>query len=108
MSEPNEQYKEYSNKLPSEVKARADALVHADIEMVNNIVQSSYVAGMQMAIRVCRNRANDCEVTGQKAAEMEAQNLAGLIRIIQVEIGSGRMQRPPFTKEELDELERIS
>lgn len=95
-------------ELDPEYKERVDTLLAIDGEILAKAVQCSFLAGMQLAIRICRNRAGDCKVTGQAAGEMEAQNCAGLIRICQVEIGSGRMGRPKFTEEELDEMDRIS
>jgi hypothetical protein len=101
---------EYTKQLDPEIKARADALMLSDKDMLAKIVHTSFLAGMQMAMRICRNRAKDARELSMTTTnvEMEAETCAGLIRICQVEIGSGRMARPKFTKEELDEMDRIS
>jgi hypothetical protein len=41
-------------------------------------------------------------------SDQEPLNCAAMIRFVQVEIGAGRMARPKFTKEELDEMDRIA
>jgi hypothetical protein len=65
--------------------------------------------GMEMAMRICRNRASDLEGTdGMPSAYVqEALNLAGIIRLVQVQIGSGRQTFGPLTQEEQDEINRI-
>lgn len=95
-------------KIPEEVKERVDLLMSIDVGAVGNIVQCAFIAGMQLAMRICRNRARDCKENNWTLKEYEAHTCAHLIRNVQVEIGAGRMPRPKFTKEELDEMDRIS
>jgi hypothetical protein len=96
-------------EMPPELKDRLDTLAAIDMEAVSNLVQCAFLAGMQLAIRICRNRAADIREAGKimTMAGNEADNCAGIIRIVQVEIGSGRSPRPKFTKEELEEMDRI-
>ncbi len=102
--------KEAASKLDPDYQARADKLIDSDPEALANIVQCAFLAGMQLSIRICRNRANDIRTAGKimTMAGNEADNCAGIIRITQVEIGAGRMARPAFSKEELEEMDRIS
>jgi hypothetical protein len=102
MEEPGEY------KLPEKERERIDLLMSVDVGAVGNIVTCSFVAGMELAMRICRNRAKDCKENNWTLKEYEAFTCAQLIRNVQVEIGAGRMQRPQFTKEELDEMDRIS
>lgn len=106
MSEEDAAIREYADKLDPEYKWKAGKLIDADPETLSNIVQCAFLAGMQLCIRICRNRAGDCRVSNQD--DMEAENCAGLIRSVQVEIGAGRMPRPKFTKEELEEMDLIA
>jgi hypothetical protein len=99
---------EYKAKLPEEYKERIDLLMAVDNLAVANIVQCAFIAGMELAMRICRNRAKDCKTEGWTIKEYEAFLCAQIIRNVQVEIGAGRMPRPQFTKEELDEMDRIS
>lgn len=101
-------HEEVAAKLDPEIKKRANKAIEADPRMVASIVHTSFLAGMQLAMRICRNRATDLLKINADARSNEAETCAGMIRICQVEIGSGRMERPKFTKEELDELDRIS
>jgi hypothetical protein len=106
----SEEMKEAAEQLPEEIKRRADAVLDLDKEMVAQIVHVSFIAGMQLCMRLCRNRAEDIRAVGKMMtmAGNEADNCAGIIRLTQVEIGSGRMARPTFTKEELEEMDQIS
>jgi hypothetical protein len=104
----SDEMKEAAEQLPSEIRKRADAVMDLDKEMVAQIVHASFIAGMQLCIRLCRNRADDCERTGQEDKRQEALVCEGIIRITQVEIGAGRMARPEFTAEELEEMDRIA
>lgn len=104
MEEPGE----YKAKLPEKERERIDLLMAIDAGAIGNVVQCSFVAGMELAMRICRNRAKDCKEEGWTIKEYEAFLCAQLIRNVQVEIGAGRMPRPQFTKEELDEMDRIS
>jgi hypothetical protein len=65
------------------------------------------VAGMELAMRICRNRAEDCRSLRTDHHANEAENCAGIIRIVQVEIGAGRQHLPEFTLEEQEEMNRI-
>lgn len=95
--------------LPILIKERADALIELDKDMVGGIVHAAFIAGMQLAMRICRNRAKAWEeLGGTMRPEQEDLTCAHLIRSVQVEIGSGRMPRPQFSKEELEEMDRIS
>jgi hypothetical protein len=73
---------------------------------IATIALCSFVAGMQLAIRICRNRAEDCKRMGKD--DQEALVCEGLIRICQVEIGTGKMPLPRFSEEEQEELNRIA
>ena len=103
-----EEEPEYKYELPQEVKDNVNLLISIDEEAVGNIVHCAFIAGLQLAMRICRNRAAHCKAEGWTIKEYEAFYCAKLIRDIQVEIGAGRMKRPKFTKEELDEMDRIS
>lgn len=103
-----EEEPEYNKKLPKKEKERVELLMAIDAEQIGQIVQCSFIAGMELALRICRNRAKDCKEEGWTLKEYEAHTCAHLIRNVQVEIGAGRMPRPQFTKEELDEMDRIS
>jgi hypothetical protein len=78
--------------------------------MVEGIINAAFVGGMELSMRLCSNRAEDIRAAGKimTMAGNEADNCAGIIRICQVEIGSGRMAKPQFTNEELEEMDRIS
>jgi hypothetical protein len=68
------------------------------------------VAGMELAMRICRNRAEDLEQSrtfDRQAAINASQMCALLIRNVQVELGAGRQPLPEFTIEEQDEMNRI-
>jgi hypothetical protein len=104
MEEPGE----YKYELPPEVKENVDLLVSIDQETVGKIVHCAFIAGMQLAMRICRTRANQIGAMGMSIKQYEALTCASLIRNVQVEIGAGRIPRPQFTKEELDEMDRIS
>jgi hypothetical protein len=68
----------------------------------------SLILGMELAMRIIRNRAADQKDLAHWDDEQECQNLVGMIRIVQVEIGSGRMPVPSnWTPDEIDEVERI-
>jgi hypothetical protein len=97
-------------ELNPEMKERVDTLIAIDEPVLAGAVQCAFIAGMQLAIRVCRNRAADIRQAGKimTMAGNEAETCASLIRIMQVEIGSGRSARPKLTKEELEEMDRIS
>lgn len=95
-------------ELPKEMKESVDTLMAIDTPMVAKIVQCSFIAGMQFAMRICRNRAEDMLNIGNDQRSNEAETCASMIRIIQVEIGAGRAGRPDFTKEELEEMDRIA
>lgn len=104
----DEALKKAAERLPPEIKKRADALMDLDKGMISDIVQCSFLAGMQLAMRICKNRAKDWEMLGgTMSPDQEDLMCAQLIRIMQVEIGAGRMARPEFTKEELEEMDRI-
>lgn len=73
----------------------------------------SFILGMELAMRIARNRKEDLAVTHSdypKALSLvrnQIETLIGCIRIVQVEIGAGRMPLPEFTPDEIDEVERI-
>jgi hypothetical protein len=96
--------------LPNEVKDKLDKLIKIDPRTISQVTVCAFLAGMQMAIRVCRDRAKNMPNAGGmwRTRFEEAKLCAELIRICQVELGSGRMERPKFTQEELDEMDRIS
>jgi len=64
------------------------------------------IAGMELAIRICRNRSYDRKRMGRD--DQEALVCEGMIRIVQVEIGAGRQALPEFTIEEQEEINRIA
>lgn len=76
--------------------------------------------GMEMARRICRNRARDLDphIDAAQAVggdmlppvvrQNEAETCAEVIRTIQVAIGSGRMDFGDLTQEEKEELSRIA
>lgn len=82
--------------------------------MKEDICKDSFIAGMELAMRICRNRKTDIEnlrsLDYPKVAAL-VQNQIEIcifgIRQVQVEIGSGRMPLPEFTEDEKDEIERI-
>lgn len=96
--------------LTEEEKRRMKALVDSDPRATEAILMTGFIAGMELAMRICRNRAEDIRAMGKimTMAGNEADNCAGIIRNVQVEIGSGRMKRPAFTAEESDEMDRIA
>jgi hypothetical protein len=74
--------------------------------------------GMSMAMRICRNRAVDCdenhrETTDQNAKHIwllrqaEAELAAATIRLIQVQVGSGKMYFGELSVDERAEVYRI-
>jgi hypothetical protein len=76
----------------------------------------SFILGMEMALRIIRNRRKDIAALQGKEDLEDPQQQAvatceGVVRLVQVEIGSGRM-RPPYpsewSPEEIDEVERIA
>jgi hypothetical protein len=71
--------------------------------------RQSFVLGMELAMRIARNLSTGKELTDP--VEQKLQTAIGTIRIVQVEIGSGRMPLPEpheWTPDEIDEVERIS
>lgn len=102
----NKKRKTMKRELTKEEKRRAEALVDFDPGAVQAILMTGFIAGMELAMRLCRNRAEDLRLMDKDP--LEADTCAGLIRICQVEIGAGRMKRPDFTKEEMDEMDRIA
>jgi signal recognition particle receptor subunit beta len=70
--------------------------------------RSCFVLGMELAMRIVRNSA-ETSFNGAKPDEMMIEGIVSMIRIIQVQIGSGRMELPDvWTPEEIDEVRRIS
>lgn len=81
----------------------------------------AFVEGMELAMRICRNRCVDCEANSKsvkngnwkigqelwRQRSDEADMCAEVIRIVQVQIGAGQMPMPTFTVAELDEINRI-
>lgn len=65
------------------------------------------IAGMELAMRICRNRAQDYGGDLAEPKCQAAETCAGVIRIVQVEIGAGRQPLPEFTIEEQEEMNRI-
>lgn len=109
MEEPGEYKPKSKYNLPEEVVENIDLLMSIDQETVARIVKCSFIAGLQLAMRICRNRAKDGkEMRAMTMVEAEANRCAELIRICQVELGAGRMERPNFTQEEIDEMDRAS
>jgi hypothetical protein len=65
------------------------------------------IAGMQLAMRICRNKKEDMLITShyEEAGGADLCDIA--IRVQQVQIGSGRAPLPEFTIEEQEEMNRI-
>jgi hypothetical protein len=95
-------------EIPPEMKDRVDTLIAVDPEIMGKAIHCAFLAGMQLSIRLVRNRADDCKRMGKLDYRQEALVIEGIIRICQVEIGSGRMERPKLTEAELEEMDRIS
>jgi hypothetical protein len=72
--------------------------------------RQSFVLGMEFAMRIVRNRITDLKERGApEDLKMECENMFGMIRIVQVQIGSGRMALPSvWTPDEIDEVGRIA
>jgi len=74
-----------------------------------SIQNKTFIEGMELAMRICRNRAKDCsDLFDDTARSNEAEICSLLIRSVQVQIGAGRQPMPVFTQDEIDEIERIS
>ena len=74
--------------------------------------------GMTLAMRIARNRAEDCKQRHVEANATrsgasfateahEAETVAAMIRLVQVSIGNGTSEFPALSVEELDEINRI-
>lgn len=63
------------------------------------------IEGMQMAIRICNNRAEDIKDSLNRS--QEAAVLAGIIRICQVNIGSGISKFGDLSEDEQAAIWRI-
>lgn len=63
------------------------------------------IEGMQMSMRICRNRAEDNKNDLNRS--MEAAMCAELVRLVQVQIGAGNRPFGDLTPAELDEIWRI-
>jgi hypothetical protein len=81
---------------------------------INADIRKSFILGMELAMRICKNRQADLAVTHSdypKALNLvknQIDTLIGCIRIVQVEIGSGRSEVPNnWSQDEIDEVERI-
>jgi hypothetical protein len=71
----------------------------------------SFILGMELAMRIIRNRCQSHQEMGIPLSQQPHQEAAcceGVIRIVQVEIGAGRLPLPTFSPEEIDEVERIA
>ena len=75
------------------------------------------IEGMEMAMRICRNRAVDMQDMmddedvgtriGLRFQRDEAETLAAMIRLVQVSIGNGTMPFGDLTAAEQEEIWRI-
>ena len=72
-----------------------------------NLDLKSFVYGMQLSMRICRNISEDIREKTKKDQANDADNCAGVIRLLQVEIDSGRFKFEGFTPQEVEEVERI-
>jgi hypothetical protein len=63
--------------------------------------------GLQLAQRICNNRAEDNRRMFRQQAEQEAHVCAEVIRVTQVMIGSGRQVIPELTPQEQEMIWRI-
>jgi hypothetical protein len=76
-----------------------------------DIQKEFFILGMELALRIVRNRARAFEEQGIPLSEQPHQEAAccdACIRLVQVEIGSGRQSLPEFTSDEIEEVERIA
>jgi len=69
--------------------------------------RQSFILGMELAMRIVRNSSGTF-FNGQKPDETMLGSIIAMIRLVQVEMGSGRMALPMFSEEETAEVERIS
>jgi hypothetical protein len=71
--------------------------------------RSCFVLGMELAMRIVKNSA-ETSFNGKKPDETMINGINSMIRLIQVQIGSGRMDMSEITwsPEEIDEVRRIS
>lgn len=72
-----------------------------------NIHRPSFILGMELAMRIVGNSA-ETYFNGAKPDETMLDGINAMIRLVQVEMGSGRMPLPEFSPDEIDEVERIS
>jgi hypothetical protein len=67
----------------------------------------SFILGLELAMRIVRNQLGT-SFNGQEPDELLLEGIVAMIRLVQVEMGSGRMPLPTFNAEETAEVERIS
>jgi hypothetical protein len=101
-----------------EIELVAGAYPETEAPPIHMLVRDrqSFVLGMELAMRIAGNRANDraavLGVPNYDLSDPEIQALAtarAMIRLVQVEIGSGRMPVPnEWTPDEIDEVGRIA
>lgn len=77
------------------------------IPAIQQCALESFVSGMELAMRICRNRAQDYGGDLADPKCQAAETCVGVIRIVQVEIATGRSAIPEFTYDEIDEIRRI-
>lgn len=108
---PNQIVKEAVDKAATECTSRFPvSLGVRDFDFIPAIQQcalESFIAGMSLAMRICRNRAQDLGGDLGNLGPQTAETCAGMIRIVQVEIATGRAGIPGFTYDEIDEIRRI-
>lgn len=63
------------------------------------------IEGMEMSMRICRNRAEDIKDSLNRSTE--AAVCAEIIRMCQVQFGSGKSRFGELTEDELAEINRI-
>jgi hypothetical protein len=76
-------------------------------DQLRGMAQVGFIFGMTLAMRIVRN-CGETFFNGKKPDELMLEGIIAMIRLIQVEIGSGRMKMPKFTDEEIAEVRRIA
>jgi hypothetical protein len=70
--------------------------------------RSCFILGMELAMRIVRN-SRETFFNGTKPDDTLLGGITEMIRLVQVEIGAGRMDLPQkWTQDEIDEIRRIS
>lgn len=65
-----------------------------------------FIHGMQLCMRILRN-CGSTYFNGERPKETMLEGIRAMIRLVQVQIGSGRQELPTFSDEEKEEMRRI-